>query len=233
MVSFGDDLSWGPIRSVEERVDWFDEHCPIPGGWDWLPEEHEAFWNGACEPADERLIWLSDNSAQEVAGYLAYLERFADQPAAVVRPNEHIPPHPTYGPLLGSGTANVEQLADVLNNAERRPVAEDSRWFGRWTELRSENGLLRIMDGSELVSAPIETYDRLLLGAAKAEWQKGILVVGHALSASFDEQVRVSSDFLFGRLAALVRTGRLEAQADVQAWDEEMRRTPALVRLAI
>lgn len=164
-----------------------------------------------------------------MAGYLAYLERHADLSADVVRPNLHLPAHPTHGPLLGTGTANVEQLADVLANAERRPVLEDRSWFGRWAELRSENGLLRIMDGTELVSAPIETYDRLLLSAAAPEWRKGILVVGHALAASFDEQVRVSPDFLFSRLGALVRSGQLKAQGDVQGWDEERRRTRALV----
>ena len=86
-----------------------------------------------------------------------------------------------------------------------------------------------MVDG-QLVSAPVETYDRLLLGAATDDWKKGVLVVGHALAASFDEQVRVSSDFLFSRLSALVRTSQLEAQGDVLGWDEDMRRAPALVR---
>ena len=230
VVSFGDDLSWGPIGSLAERVAWLDAQCPIPGSWDWLPEAHDEFWKEASQPADQRLIWLSSNSAHEVAGYLAYLERFADQSAQVVSPNRYIPPHPTYGPLLGSGSANIEQLTDVLNSAERKPVSEDREWFDRWSKLRSDNALLRIMDGDELVSAPVDTYDRLLVGAAKHDWQKGVLVVGHALAASFDEQVRISSDFLFARLSALVRSGQLEAQGDVLGWEENMRRAPALVR---
>ena len=230
VVSFGDDLSWGPISSLAERVSWLDAECPIPGTWDWLPEAHQSFWEEAAQPAEDRLIWLSDNSSHEMAGYLAYLERLAELPAAVVRPNEHLPPHPKYGRLLGSGTANVEQLADVLDNAERRPVTDDHAWVGRWAELRSDNALLRVMEDGQLVSAPVETYDRLLLGAATDDWKKGVLVVGHALAASFDEQVRVSSDFLFSRLSALVRTSQLEAQGDVLGWDEDMRRAPALVR---
>ena len=215
---------------MDERVAWLDAQCPIPGGWDWLPEEHDSFWEDAGQPADRRLIWLSSNSPAEMAGYLAYLESHSDLPADVVRPNQHIPPHPTYGPPLGTGSANVEQLADVLQNGERRPVAENGAWFDRWADLRSENALLRIMDGGELVSAPVETYDRLLVSAARPDWQKGVLVVGKALGASFDEQVRVSSDFLFSRLADLVRSGQLEAQGDVQGWEEDMRRAPALVR---
>ena len=195
-----------------------------------MPEEHDTFFTDAGQPAGRRLIWLSSNSAHEMAGYLAYLDRHGDLPAEVVRPNQHIRPHPTYGALLGSGSANVEQLADVLANAERRPVADDRRWFGRWAELRADNGLLRVMEGKELVSAPVESYDRLLIGAATSDWKKGVLVVGYALAASFDEQVRVSSDFLFSRLGALVRSGQLEARGDVQGWEEDMRRTPALVR---
>lgn len=232
VVSFGDDLSWGPIASLDDRVKWLDAECPIPGSWDWLPETHEEFWKEAGEAADERLVWLSSNSAHEVAGYLAYLERYSDLPAMVVRPDEHLPPHPTYGPLLGTGSANVEQLADALHNGERRPIADDREMFGRWAELRSDNALLRILRDGQLVSAPIDTYDRLLLEAATGEWQKGVLVVGKALGASFDEQVRVSSDFLFSRLRALVRSGALEAQGDVLGWEEDGRRQPALVRKA-
>jgi hypothetical protein len=211
-------------------VAWLDAECPIPGSWDWLPEEHELFWKDAGQPAEHRLVWLSSNSAHEVAGYLAYLSRHSELPAEVVRPNQYIPLHPTYGPLLGTGSANVEQLANVLRHAKRNSVGDDRAWFGRWVELESENAHLRIMDGAELVSAPVETYDRLLLGAAKTDWQKGVLLVGNALAATFDEQVRVSSDFLFSRLGALVRLGQLEAQGDVQGWEENMRRTPALVR---
>jgi len=90
--------------------------------------------------------------------------------------------------------------------------------------------MLRVMKDGQLISAPVETYDRLLLGAASDDWQKGVLVVSHGLAASFDEQVRVSSDFLFSRLSALVRSGQLEAQGDVNGWDEGMRRAPAMVR---
>ena len=230
MVSFGDDLSWGPIASMDERVAWLDTECPIPGSWDWLPEEDETFWKEAGQPAAERLIWLSGNSADEVAGYLAYLERYSDLPAAVVRTNEHIPPHPTFGPLIGSGSANAEQLADVLSHAERRPIAADHALAGRWAELRAENALLRIMDGEQLVSAPVETYDRLLHAAVTGDWQKGMRVIGGAIGASFDEQVRINSEFLFYRLGALVKSGELEAQGDVLGWDDEQRRIPAMVR---
>ena len=202
----------------------------MPGGWDWLGDAHDQFWAEAGQPAEDRLVWVSSNCPQEVSGYLAYLEQFSDRPAAVVRPNLHIPPHPKYGPLLGTGTANVEQLADVLDSAERRTIAEDHSLFDRWAELRSENALLRVMSGTGLVSAPVETYDRLLLDAATTDWQRGVLIVGKALGASFDEQVRVGTDFLFSRLSALVGSGALEAQGDVLGWEGDGRRTPAMVR---
>lgn len=223
-------MSWGPIASIPERVSYLEAESPIPGGWDWLGEAHDDFWEACSQPAEDRLVWLSDNAAHEVAGYLAFLERFSDREATVVRPNEHLPPHPTYGPFLGTGTANVEQLANVLENAEQKPLADDHALYGRWAELRSENALLRVMSGKRLVSAPVDTFDRLLLGAATADWQPRAKVVGKALGASFDEQVRISSDFLFSRLAALVRSEVLAAQGDVLGWDEEGRRQPALVR---
>jgi len=231
-VGFGDDLSWGPIGSMDERVAWLDAECPMPGGWDWLPETHDNFWREVAQPADNRLIWLSSSSPDEVAGYLAYLERFSDLPASVIRPNEHIPPHPTLGPLLGTGSANAAELAEVLKNAERRPHRDDKNLFNRWADLRDEKALLRIMDGDRLVSAPVETYDSHLTRFVSDEWQKAVRVVGNALGALMDEHVRVNPDFLFSRMGALVRAGQIEAEGDMFGWDEDGRRVPAMVRMA-
>ena len=230
IISFADDLSWGPINSLAERQEFLDVECPIPGGWGWIHEAHRSFWEQANEPSDDRLVWLGSNNPAEVAAYLAYLKRFAAVPGAVVRPDRHILPHPTLGPLLGTGSANAEELADALDHAGRTPVSEDQALAGRWSELQLEKATLRIMDGDRLVSAPSDTYDNRLIALASADWQKSVLVVGRTLGALSDENVRVNPDFLFSRLRALVRSGRLEAQGDVCGWQEDGRRAPSLIR---
>lgn len=230
-MSFGDDLSWGPIGGdLDERVQFFDAESPIPGGWDWLRESHEEFWRDASQPAENRLTWISSSCAYEAAAYLAYLQRFPDLPAAVVRPDQYVPPHPIYGPPLGTGTLGVEQMADVLDHAPRSDVADDEHLSCRWEELQREGALLRIVQNGELVSAPLDHYDRLLLACASPEWTRGVQIIGNALANAFEEQIWVSSDFLFSRLSNLIKSGTLEADRDVLGWTDEPRRAPAMVR---
>jgi hypothetical protein len=232
VVSLADDLSWGPIASgdVARRAEYFESECPIPGGWDWLAEADAEFWREAAQPADERLIWVTRGSPKELAGYLAYLARCHQIPARLIRPDLHLPPHPLYGPHLSTGELSPEQMADALDHAPRASVADDERLFTRWDELRSEDALLRIATDGDLVSAPVNQFDRLLLDACGEEWERGARVVGDALAASFDERLCLSSDFLFSRLSNLVKSGELEAEGDVQGWTSEPRGAPARVR---
>ena len=215
---------------MEERVAFFERAYPILGGWEWLAESNDEFWNDLAEVTEERLIWLVPSSASELAAYLAYLDRFADIPAEVIRPNDYLQPHPQYGPHLGLGSMNAEQMADVFRHAPRRSIAADHDLFGRWSELVEEGAMLRVVEDGALISAPLDHYDRFILAATPSDWTKAVRVVGNALGATFDEQVRVNSDLLFSRLAALVRSGAIEAQGDVLGWTEEHRREPALVR---
>ena len=215
---------------MEHRVAFFDTEYPIPGGWDWLTESNAEFWDDLAGETGERLIWLVPASNSELAGYLAYLDRFADVRAEVVRPIDYLQPHPRYGPHLGLGSMNAEELADAFANAPRSSIEADRQLASRWSKLVEENALLRIVDDGALVSAPIDHYDRFILDATPADWTRAVRVVGDALGATFDEQVRVNSDMLFSRLAALVRSGAIEAQGDVLGWTEEQRHEPALVR---
>ena len=79
-----------------------------------------------------------------MAGYLTYVDRFADRAATVVRANEHLPPHPAYGPMLGTGTLNPEQMA----NANAEPTSDTSD--RRAVEVQVEPLVHRVHDQPEL-----------------------------------------------------------------------------------
>ena len=231
VASFGDDLSWGPIGAdVARRARYLEDACPIPGGWGWLPEAHAEFRRDVARPSVERFIWVTRNSPSELSGYLAYLADHSHLNADVIRPDLHLPLHPLYGPRLSTGELSPDEMADVLDNAPRKPVQEDETLFTRWRVLQSEDALLRIVSNGGLVSASGDHFDRLLLAAATEEWKRGVSLVGDALTASFDERLCLSSDFLFSRLSHLVKSGQLEADGDVLGWTGEPRRAPALVR---
>ncbi len=232
VVSLGDDLSWGPIGrdKLRERIAYFDAFCPIPDGWSWLAEAHEKFGEEVAAEWDERLVWLGSASAAELAGYLFYLDRFGELPAQVIRPDEHLPPHPRFGPAGSIGVLNASDVAAVLEKAPRRPVADDIALYGRWAELVADGALLRVLQDGGLRSAPLDHFDHLILSAVGPEWKLGIRVIGDAIGASFDERVQINSDFLFMRLSELAKHGVLEAEGDVLGWTEDMRRLPVNVR---
>lgn len=233
IVSLGDDLSWGPIDGdLDARVRYLDAEAPMPFSWSWLCEAHEEFWQQMAEPSDERLIWVSLSNPSEQAGYLAYLQRFAATPAAVIRPDRHIPPHPAHGAPLSSGSLSVEEIANVLEHASRSNVADDKHLSRRWNELQREAALLRIVEDGALVSAPVDHYDPVLLNHAPSEWTDVARVVGSALGAAFDQQSYVNSDFLFSRVPHLVASGAFECEGELLGWTEECRRAPAKVRRA-
>ncbi len=233
VVSLGDDLSWGPIGGgLDRRISYFDLECPIPDGWQWLREAHAGFSTAVSEWTGEVLIWLGASSACEHAGYLAYLHQFHDRLADVVRPDDYLEPHAVYGPAGAIGVLNPEQLTDVLDNAPRTPVADDSELFGRWSELEAEDSLLRIVVDGRLVSAPVDHFDHSIIDAVGSDWKPAARVVGDALGGTFDARLWVPTDFLFSRVANLVKVGALEAQGDVLGWTDGPRRASALVRRA-
>lgn len=231
VVSLADDLSWGPISGgLDRRIAYFDLECPIPDGWQWLREAHAEFSAAVSEWTGDVLIWLGSSSACEHAGYLAYLHQFHDRPADVVRPDEFLEPHAVYGPAGSIGVLNPEQMTDVLENAPRKPVANDFELSGRWRELEAEDSVLRIVADGRLVSAPVDHFDGFIIDAVGSEWKPATRVVGDALGGTFDARLWVPTDFLFSRVANLVKSGALEAQGDVLGWTDEPRRASALVR---
>jgi hypothetical protein len=139
VVSLGDDLSWGPINGdLRARVHYLDVEAPMPFSWSWLCEAHEEFWQRVGEPTYERLIWVSLANPSEHAGYLAYLQRCAAIPAAVIRPDRHIPPRPVHGAVLSTGSLSVEEITNVLEHAPRSHVGDDKHLYPRWNELQRE-----------------------------------------------------------------------------------------------
>ena len=89
------------------------------------------------------------------------------------------------------------------------------RYRDLWQQLRSENAPLRVVDGDELVSAPISFFDSLLMSFVTDNWRKVGRIVGEALVAPMDNCIIGPGDlFLSARVNALVESGRLECRGN-------------------
>ena len=221
VIASPDDLSFGPINppSSALRAEWAESEL---GRSDWhdVTDTSERLWDEARFPDNRKVAWLTRRSAMEYAGFLEWLWRLGDAPCEVVdltevrisyRP-EHGPPRPpTLAMSLGMLHHDTIRDNKLWDLAEPLQVAERSRYRDLWQQLRSENAPLRVLDGDQLVSAPISFFDSELVSYVTDEWQRTLRIIGQALVSRIDDCIIQPGDvFLAGRVNALVESGRLE-----------------------
>jgi hypothetical protein len=220
IIIFFDDLSFGPINPPDSslRAEWVENELGRTG-WEDITAESERFWKAPS--SDHRTVaWLTRRSAKEYAGFLEWAWRMRDAPYDVVdlsnvkvsRRSEHGPPRPpvlamSLG-MLHPATISQDRLWEL---AEQLQQTVREQYQHLWQQLRSENAPLRIVDGDELVSAPISFFDSLLMSFVTDNWRKVARIVGEALVAPMDKCIIGPGDlFLSARVNALVESGRLE-----------------------
>ncbi len=223
VIAFPDFLSYGPIDSldpedrlqalVREGLATFEE-------WDWLPPDLRAFW-ARCESHNRpRTLWVAPQRPDEMAGFLAYLDRFGDVPCDIVDLSEHEggfrrPDGSPRGNCFGLGELDERDLM-VLKDFVR-PLRPDEVGPKRhlWEELVRENAMLRVPGGEGLVSVPETHLDGDILEACSAEWRETARVLGNVVGTLPDRRGYAVSDiFLEWRMERLVAQGVLETRPD-------------------
>ena len=90
-------------------------------------------------------------------------------------------------------------------------TSERLRYRKLWDQLLSENAPLRVLDGDNLLSAPISYFDEVLMSLLADDWQKVSRIIGDALAFEIEDGILQTGDvFLSARLNAMARDGRLE-----------------------
>ncbi len=203
VLAMPDDLSCGPIAGgdITERVEWWS---PL-----YEPAEVEArlteFWD-RIDTAPERIVlWLSRDSAAELAFFHACAERLADREwfAQDVTGRTRTPRVSHMQP---------ETLTSLFGEERAPSLDERVDAIEHWRRLRSENAPFRVAPDGELVSAPIDYFDAWLTANAGATPRQLLSLVGEAMVA-FDGQV--GNVMLQGRVAALAANGALRVDGDL------------------
>jgi hypothetical protein len=221
VVAFFDDLTFGPIDppDPQTRAAWAEEELL----YDWdVTQEVKAFWETALNWTGRRIVWTSRRVATERAGFLEWVRRAGDGAYDLVDLSEVLipvdmagkpaPPNRAFLPIMPA-----EQIAagGVLDLAvpTSSVVRDDAERV--WTKLRREGAPFRRLVGGELVSAPIDTHDSLLLRNATHDWEKAAYVIGRSLAEDWPPEFFELNDVvLFGRLRRLLEAGALEGRGD-------------------
>jgi hypothetical protein len=223
VVSLFDCLSFGPINppDLSLRSKWVEDELGRTG-WDDVNLDTDNFWREALSPGRRKVAWLSRRSAMEYAGFLEWLWRMGDAPCEVVDLSElkisyraeHGPPRPPVLAMsLGMVSSDTMCREKLWGLAEPLQATERERYRNLWQRLRAENAPLRVIEGSELVSASITFFDSQLMSCATRDWRKAARIVGHILGGEMDgDIIQVGDLVLAARIDALVESGRLEMQ---------------------
>ena len=204
-----DDLASGPIASgdADERAAWVDSELGVED-WSEVISRGDDVVTASRSAAGEIIAWYSPNVAPIAAGFLWWLSQIGDRPCSVIRANSL--------PLLQSPEVAVLFGQGVPLSDEDRTV-----YRARWEQLQHENAPLRIVEGDDLVSAPIDHFDAALMANVTSEWQKMAKIVGTTLVDQLETGVYKTSDLLLrARLVALAERGDIDWRGELW-WMQE------------
>ena len=238
VVDLSDDLSWGPIggRNFVEREDWLNANLPwdtgsqfAEEGWHWIATGAEEFLR-KLESADEHLVWVAPQNADELCGLYWYLDRFGGGKASFIVADHGLP-----GTWLGHAPKGIGELAPeqfkfLLENADRE--AWDEKRFPRdhWAQLCNQAAKLRIVSGSLVKSVPDDYFDKVLLDHCSTKWRKLHRVVVDAMIAQWDMHHYGGCDCLLWRLRELSKQRKIILNREI-LMDPGLSSDPVLVRL--
>lgn len=109
---------------------------------------------------------------------------------------------------------------DLFERATRVSEVDRRRYEAEWHRLREENGPLRVLADSGLVSAPITQYDDTILSFVADEWQNCATVVARTFAALGEGPYRqcTSDQLIFGRLLTLIDEELVEGKNEQELW---------------
>jgi hypothetical protein len=199
-----DDLALGPIASddADERAAWIDNELGLED-WREVIDRGDDVLTASRSAAGGIIAWYSPNVASIASGFLWWLSQIGHRPCSIIRANS---------------LPRLQDPAIAALFGQEFPLSDRDRaaYRARWEQLRHENAPLRIVEGDDLVSAPIDHFDAALMANVSGEWQKMAKIVGTTLADQLETGVYRTSDlFLRARLVALAERGDLDWRGEL------------------
>jgi hypothetical protein len=218
VIGFLDDLSCGPIASEDPsiRSAWWASVQDWRGGSDIA-----LFWKRITSTPDRLILWFSRHSAQEHAFFLALADRLGDRPYDIIDVTGRQLPvtRPGGAPGLSAPKRAVsliheDELASLLGTQRMATIQERDDAARCWRKLKAEDAPFRIVTETGLASAPVETFDDLLLEQATKNWRRVSWLIGDTMGHDNEPYIQTGDVMLHTRVVALVAEGKLVADGD-------------------
>ncbi|PTU63446.1 hypothetical protein DB032_00135 [Chromobacterium sp. Panama] len=222
VLPFIEDLSAGPLLDADAidqglRLAW---HQQLLQAQPWLPE-YEDDWlrrHQAGRKALLRLlerprpltVWQGRNAGDRLALALLAEQLPADCPLTVCAAPEPVWQAGDEMAEWSMAMLPLERLADYRRRERPLAAGERQTLASQWRRWREHGQGLRHLQDDDVVEAPLDRYDALLLELSGEQPRAVSRLVGDALVHI--REALLSSDILFWRVQQLLRAGRLRAE---------------------
>jgi hypothetical protein len=220
LTSGHDDLSCGPIDPDDPsvRARWWAMFYDY--GDRKVDLAISRYWERVLNFDGRIVVWFGRHSAQEMAFFLHWADRFSERPYYVIDvTGMKFPVINTDGSQVLSEPAKAISLVRSgelrsLLDTERLITDEESEDAQRqWRQLRKENSHFRIVVDNGLASAPSDFFDNLIMDQVTPEWRKVAGVIGRTMGENDEPYRQVDALMLQARIAVLIAQGKLLSRA--------------------
>jgi Protein of unknown function/Domain of unknown function (DUF1835) len=220
---FPDDLSFGPLNPLDGAVrqKWTHENFLLqPKNWGLFPRRLTVFFKRIKSTNPKIICWVCQNSVYELSGFYECIRQITGDNLYYVdtmdaaqfefgdKSGDDIPPRLAHiSPAVALCLIGKESSVSASMRSERAQI---------WQRLCAENAPLRSIGPQGVESVLISHFDPILIGCIEREWRPAQRIVTRAaVAANNDNFFRVDMVTLTGRLNALIKERRIEADREV------------------
>jgi hypothetical protein len=212
VVPIGDHLGYGPIGvDAGTRRAWLQEN--LGAGYGEEADRAAIAWNDALAPDRFPIIWNCRSDAGDFAGFLEFVSRIGNRSFGIIDATGLAVEDIGIGAeALALGLLSEKNIVahDLPNRRSTLSSKEINEARAEWLRLKKENALLRVMQDGALTSESPSFFDPTLLMQVSTEWERGVRIVGNAMTKLFMAGHHVNDDFIWWRYCALESESAIE-----------------------
>lgn len=212
VISIDDDLSCGPLHSIEERIKFgtnlISSIAPDDDEFASYFESAVTSWPTPKQFADCKVIlWHCENAPEQLMLQMVVnqLQDFEELYEVALDNKISL--------TRGTGEYTPEKLGSLLGTETKISPARKHELVADWNHTVQQKGTLRIWENESVITVDEAYYDNLLLHNCKKEFVNAARIVGEVLGTT--DQL-LSDTWLNYRLLKLVKMHKIQARGNLR-----------------
>ena len=217
VISFVDDLSNGPIKRIDDadsRIEWCKQTLALYGEFEDIAEcvksDYREFHEEINKIGNEEIyIWYARNG-KEMCGLRYILSLLEDKISQiktidVSEKTYNVNQINSFTPRC-MGEISPKRFKDLLPIIRIMDEEHYLQLMESWKKLKDENSLLRIPNGTDVISVSEDYFDNFILQNTEPSFRKCARTVGEVLGRS---EIPSTDDYIFWRILQMVKSEKI------------------------